>query len=58
MNRHIETFEASWNGIQLAITWEPKWLHTGEELGWDDLNRSNIPIASPINKKTGLYLPL
>lgn len=35
MNRHIETYEVSWNGIQLAITWEPKWLHIGEELGWD-----------------------
>ena len=26
MTRQIETFEASWNGIQLVITWEPNWL--------------------------------
>lgn len=35
MTRHIESFDASWNGIQLAITWEPCWLSTGESLGWD-----------------------
>ena len=35
MTRHIETHHASWNGIQLAITWEPNWLSIGEELGWD-----------------------
>jgi hypothetical protein len=35
MNRHIETFEVEWHGIKLAISWEPQWLRTGEELGWD-----------------------
>ena len=23
---HIETFEATWNGIRLEISWEPDWL--------------------------------
>lgn len=35
MTRHIETFDVIWNGIQLAITWEPHWLSTGDSLGWD-----------------------
>ncbi|MBB92998.1 MAG: hypothetical protein CML68_04450 [Rhodobacteraceae bacterium] len=26
MTRQIETFAASWNGIQLEISWEPNWL--------------------------------
>lgn len=26
MTRHIETFEATWNGVQLEISWEPNWL--------------------------------
>lgn len=35
MTRHIETFDASWNGIQLAITWEPRWLNLDDDYGLD-----------------------
>ena len=34
-DRHIETFEADWNGIALRISWEPSWLNLGERLGYD-----------------------
>jgi hypothetical protein len=32
--RHIETFNADWNGIGIQITWEPSWLSL-ETLGYD-----------------------
>ena len=35
MTRHIETFDASWNGIQLAISWEPRWLNLSDDYGLD-----------------------
>lgn len=35
MTRHIDTFEASWNGIQLAISWEPRWLNLDDDYGLD-----------------------
>lgn len=47
MTRHIETFDASWNGIQLAITWEPHWLSTGDDHhGWDNAHLQ-IEAVSP-----------
>lgn len=35
MSRGIETISATWNGIQLEITWEPCWLGIEREEGWD-----------------------
>ena len=56
MNRHIETIDAEWQGIHLRISWEPQWLRTGEELGWDTAHlqveainpeRAMLPITEP-----------
>ncbi len=46
MTRHIETFDAIWNGIQLAITWEPHWLSNGDDRGWDNAHLQ-IEAVSP-----------
>lgn len=35
MTRHIEHFEATWNGIQLSISWEPRWLNLSDDYGMD-----------------------
>ena len=35
MTRRIETFAASWNGIRLVLSWEPRWLDLNEDYGFD-----------------------
>lgn len=40
MSRGIETHVATWQGIDLEITWEPNWLSIGEELGMDTAHLS------------------
>jgi len=45
MNRHIETFTLDWSGVRLEIQWEPCWLRTDEELGWDTAHISITAIA-------------
>lgn len=35
MSRHVETFSAEWQGVKIAITWEPHWLNLGDEYGLD-----------------------
>ena len=35
MTRHIETFDARWNGIHLAVSWEPRWLNLDDDYGLD-----------------------
>ena len=45
MSRSIEILTATWQGIDLEITWEPNWLSIGEELGMDTAHLSITAIA-------------
>ncbi len=51
MSRHIETFEASWNGIQLAITYEPRWLNLSDDYG---LDTAHLQIEATLPERAAL----
>ncbi|MFA7440355.1 MAG: hypothetical protein WCZ66_05225 [Sphingomonadaceae bacterium] len=51
MTRHIEHFEAIWNGIQISISWEPRWLNPSDDYG---LDTAHLQIEAVVPERTML----